>query len=138
MVPYTRAFARDMTRTAFFLSYTKYVTRLHVTANSLPCRLTEEALIRHIAKTDASVTCAEAAAMVSGWFLTSNPALSNGDGNTTAVALDTSASKAARQAGAGASAVLEAGVRSLTTEEKLLANDRCVHGEKLWYALHCC
>ena len=81
--------------------------------------------MHHIASTDAAVSRAEAAAMVSGWFLTSTPALSSVDGAVPAIAPDAGVSKATRQAGVGASAVLEVGGRILTAEERLLADDRC-------------
>ena len=81
--------------------------------------------MRHIASTDASVTRAEAAAMVTSWFITSTPALSTADTSAAAPGAAAAQVRAARQAGAGATAVLEVGGRSLTKEEKLLANDRC-------------
>jgi hypothetical protein len=79
--------------------------------------------MRHIASTDASVSRTEAAAMVTSWYLTSAPALSATDAN--AASPQAAQGRPARQAGSGAAAVLEIGGRSLTDEERLLANDRC-------------
>ena len=81
--------------------------------------------MRHIASTDASVSRAEAAAMVTSWFLTSAPALAAADTHAASPENAAAQGRASRQAGAGAAAVLEVGGRSLTDEERLLANDRC-------------
>ncbi len=78
--------------------------------------------MRHIASTDASVTRAEAAAMVSGWFLTSTPGLSPDNGTSLASATQAGTGRAMKQI--GTAAVSEVGGRSLTAEEKLLADDR--------------
>ena len=77
--------------------------------------------MRHIASTDASVTHSEAAAMVSGWFLTSTPALLGDGGASLAPAPPAGRSL---QTGMSTAAVLEVEGRSRTSEEKLLADDR--------------
>ncbi len=80
--------------------------------------------MRHIASTDASVARAEAAAMVSGWFLTSKPERSRDSSASPASATHGSAGRAMKQTGTSTAAVLEVGGRSLTGEEQLLADDR--------------
>jgi hypothetical protein len=76
---------------------------------SLSCirRLTEEALLRHIASTDPRVTRAEAAAMARNWFLTSLPAAGAGDDGA-----------------AGGAAAEFAGVGGRRLEEHLWSDDR--------------
>lgn len=83
----------------------------HITA----CRLTEEALMRHIASTDPSLGRAAASALVRAWFLTSLPSSAPGSAAT---------GRAAKH-GSEAAAMLEAGGNKLSEEERLLANDRC-------------